>query len=316
MSIRPAREDEIDRLVGFPVDPAVPGVSPDAVRADFEQQRMRPQWAWVIEDDGHLLGRALWWGRADSAVPLSLDALDLAPGLEDPVGRASELLRAGLAALTEPGSRPPEYTVRVPQGWREQPEVAAAARWRIEAAHRVGLSELLERLQYAWAPADGLAQVEHRLRFRPGSDEEFLRLFEAVARGSLDVETVRGLQAMSPQDQARDDLEFYRDCPGERDWWAVAEGPDGQPVGFVVPSATPYHRNVGYLGVLPAHRGRGHVDALLHEITRRHLEAGADLITATTDTTNAPMAAAFDRAGYRITEVRLVLGPAPEASSG
>ena len=74
-----------------------------------------------------------------------------------------------------------------------------------------------------------------------------------------------------------------------------------------MPSATPYHRNVGYLGVLPSHRGRGLVDDLLGEVTRIHAEAGADLITATTDMTNLPMAAAFDRAGYLVTEIRLVL---------
>ncbi|MFD5676323.1 GNAT family N-acetyltransferase, partial [Streptomyces sp. NPDC127040] len=30
-------------------------------------------------------------------------------------------------------------------------------------------------------------------------------------------------------------------------------------------------------------------------------------VTATTDTVNVPMAAAFDRAGYEVTEIRLVL---------
>ena len=80
----------------------------------------------------------------------------------------------------------------------------------------------------------------------------------------------------------------------------------GCPIGFALPSATPYHRNVGYLGVLPAWRGRGFVDDLLGEITRVHAGSGAATITATTDTTNAPMAAAFTRAGYQTTEVRLV----------
>ncbi|MFD4049966.1 GNAT family N-acetyltransferase, partial [Streptomyces sp. NPDC058611] len=41
--------------------------------------------------------------------------------------------------------------------------------------------------------------------------------------------------------------------------------------------------------------------------TRFHAAAGADRVTATTDTVNVPMAAAFDRAGYEVTEIRLVL---------
>jgi RimJ/RimL family protein N-acetyltransferase len=104
----------------------------------------------------------------------------------------------------------------------------------------------------------------------------------------------------------REDLEFYRSCPGERSWWRLAETTDGELAGFAIPSATPYHRNVGYLGVVPEQRGHGYVDDLLGEITRFHVAAGADCITATTDRANTPMAAAFDRAGYRVTEAVLV----------
>jgi len=112
---------------------------------------------------------------------------------------------------------------------------------------------------------------------------------------------------MDPRAQARDDYDFYLSCPGEREWWRIAATPDGAPIGFAIPSATPYARNVGYLGVLPAHRGRGFVDDLLAEITRFHASDGTEWITATTDTTNTSMAAAFDRAGYQVTEIRLVL---------
>ncbi|MEY7974187.1 GNAT family N-acetyltransferase [Saccharomonospora xinjiangensis] len=72
------------------------------------------------------------------------------------------------------------------------------------------------------------------------------------------------------------------------------------------PAATPYHRNVGYLGVLPELRGRGYVDDILGDITRFHAAEGADRITATTDVPNTPMAKAFERANYRMTEVRMV----------
>ena len=75
---------------------------------------------------------------------------------------------------------------------------------------------------------------------------------------------------------------------------------------FAIPSATPYYRTVGSLGVVPELRGRGYVDDLLGEITRFHAADGADCITATTDVTNAPMAAAFNRANYQVTEISMV----------
>ncbi len=193
---------------------------------------------------------------------------------------------------------------------RKDDEVRRRVQWRIDACCRSGLTKQLERLQYAWTPEIDVSELSVDLLFRTGSDDEFLDLFAQVGRGSLDVETLRAVADIGEQAQARDDLDFYVACPGDRDWWRVATSADGTPLGFIIPSATPYSRNVGYLGLLPAYRGRGLVDELLGEITRFHARSGATRITATTDSTNTPMAAAFDRAGYRVTEVQLVIQPA------
>jgi len=178
--------------------------------------------------------------------------------------------------------------------------------WRTAAATAAGLTDAVERLQYEWAPAAGVSAPAGRLVFRPGQDEEFLAVFRRVAVGSLDVATRQDLATIGSDRQARGDLEFYLSCPGGRSWWRLAETTGGELAGFAIPSATPYHRNVGYLGVVPELRGRGYVDDLLGEITRFHAADGADCITATTDVSNTPMAAAFDRANYQVTEVVLV----------
>ncbi|WME21635.1 GNAT family N-acetyltransferase [Brachybacterium sp. GU-2] len=78
-----------------------------------------------------------------------------------------------------------------------------------------------------------------------------------------------------------------------------------------LPSATLTNRNVGYLAVLPQHRGHGYVDEILEYITRFHVGDGARRITATTDAVNTPMAAAFDRAGYKLVEVLIELELSP-----
>lgn len=302
-SCRRATPDDVDALIDFPDVPGIVSLPRDQVREDFDAGRMRPEWSWLLEEEGRLLGRALWWGRGE--VPSALDALDVLPELDDPWSAAVDLLRAGLDSFGT--ISPPPYTVRLPGGWRDDPRATRAATWRREAAADVGLTNELERRQYAWTPENGVPVGSTRLSFRPGTDAEFVELFREAARGSLDVETRRALETMDELSQAEDDFEFYADAPGERDWWRVAVGDDAAPVGFIVPSATPYHRNVGYLGVLPDHRGRGLVDDLLGEVTRIHADSGADRITATTDMTNLPMAAAFDRASYQVTETRLVL---------
>jgi len=305
--VRRATPDDVDALVDFPDDPGLVGLPRAQVREDFAARRMRPEWSWVLEAEGRLLGRALWWGRGDTA-PSALDTVDVLPEVAHPRAAAVELLRGGHADFARLGApSPPPYTVRLPANWREDATVTRSVTWRREASSDVGLTSVLERRQYAWTPESGVPARSTRVVFRQGSDDEFIDLFRQVAQGSLDVETRRALETMDELSQARDDFEFYVSCPGQREWWRVACDGAGAPVGLIVPSATPYHRNVGYLGVLPSSRGRGLVDDLLGEVTRIHAESGAGRITATTDMTNRPMAAAFDRAAYELTEIRLVL---------
>lgn len=308
VSVRRAQDCDLERLIDFEPDVGLRALDPARLRRDAEEGRLRASWSWLVKEDGELVGRALWWGKPGAALPGALEALDLSHSVQDRADLAVQVLAAAQTVFAAQGaSKPMEYTMNLARGWRQDAAAVVAVDWRRQACRSSGLSIELERLQYAWTPECGVPAASTYLAYRPGGDEEFLDLFARVAKGSLDAQTQRSIQEMGPAAQARDDLDFYLSCPGEREWWRVAVDREGDAVGFAIPSATPYHRNVGYLGVLPERRGRGMVDDLLGEITRIHADAGATMITATTDTTNAPMAAAFERAGYPITEVRLVL---------
>ena len=115
--------------------------------------------------------------------------------------------------------------------------------------------------------------------------------------------------------QSRRDVEFYRDkMHGDRSWWRVAQTPAGELAGFGIPSQNTDVPVVGYLGVLPEHRGHRYADDILAGITRLLVaEASATVIRADTDLANRPMAAAFERAGYRNFARRLVLSAPPAA---
>ncbi|MFE1714451.1 GNAT family N-acetyltransferase, partial [Streptomyces sp. NPDC058728] len=300
----PAHPADLDRAASWPADGPVTALTAGKVREEFAAHRMRPEWTWFAEDgDGRVLGRALWWGRADSERPVALDCLQVGAGVPDPAAVAAGLLEAGHAAF---GNRP-GYHLSLPRGWRTDPAAAAAVAWRREAAYATGLTREIERLRYEWTPAAGTAPPTGRLVFRDGTDEEFLDAFTRLSRGSLDLATRTELLAKDAGELAREDMAFYLDCPGERSWWRLAHLPDGTLAGLAVPSATPYHRNVGYLGVVPEQRGKGLIDEVLAEITRFHAAAGADRFTATTDTDNEPKAAAIDRAANEQTQNRLVL---------
>ena len=69
---------------------------------------------------------------------------------------------------------------------------------------------------------------------------------------------------------------------------AVARWRDGRPQGTIF-----------YMGVLPAHRGRGHARALLDEATRLFVAADCWRIFCDTGTSNLPMVKTFRQAGYQ-----------------
>ena len=301
--IRHATPSEMAAPPEFTVGDPVGFVGADQFADEVAAGRMRPEWTWFALDGSRVVARALWWGREDSEGPISLDCLHVLAEVPDRAALAAELIEHGHAEF---GAKPEYLLTRPGEGRGHEPAAPDFVRWRADAAKAAGLTDVVERLRYEWTPESGVPARSQRLAFRPGSDEEFLAAFERVAVGSLDIATQRDLVDMAADEQARADLEFYRSCPGERSWWRLAETPAGNLAGLAIPSATPYHRNVGYLGVLPELRGKGYVDDLLGEITRFHAAQGADRITATTDVSNGPMAAAFDRANYQVTELRMV----------
>jgi len=306
---------EVEAVAALPPQPGILSLSGPDIVVEFAAERMRPEWSWVAEDDqGRIIGRALWWGR-DGSRPLALDVLDVdvPEPQQEVIGKM--LLRAGHAGLARLGHESPlAYTVRLPNEWHNRSDSKAAVAWRIAAARQSGLILANERLQLEWIPCRSCQPDQSpagRLTFRPDDDAEFVELFAETAQGSLDVMTRRSLATRPAQELAVDELDYYRSCPGERDWWQVATGSEGVTVGFVIPSATPYNRNVGYLGVLPHHRGHGYVHELLQFVTRFHAASGATRITATTDADNIPMATAFVCGGYDVVERRLDIEPAP-----
>ena len=107
-------------------------------------------------------------------------------------------------------------------------------------------------------------------------------------------------------------MEVYLAMPGDRGWWRLAyTAADGQLAGMILPNRNTDGAVVGYLGVLPGLRGRGYINDLVAHATRFHAGRGEPRIAATTDTTNRPMAAAFEHAGYRACGIRYVLSEPP-----
>jgi GNAT superfamily N-acetyltransferase len=313
---RAASASDLDRIVPFLIPGPVSGLSPEAFRAGIADRQYRPGHIWLAEEAGVIEAAAIWWARPEDRLPGALDGIFVADETSPPARKtalAASVLNAGHQAYFRAGLiRAPEYHLLLSSDWRDDELAREAVAWRHEAARQAGLTNSLERIRYEWTAAAGLPAAPHRLLFRPEPDDEvFISLFSRALAGTLDQTSYLLKDLVGETAQARADVDFYRDrMRGKRTWWRVAHTPDGEPAGFGVPSRNTSSPVVGYLGVLPEHRGHGYADEILAEITRILVsEAGAAEagIQADTDLVNRPMAAAFDRAGYRTLGHRLVL---------
>ena len=291
--IRTATRDDLELAA------SIGGVPPDLPKT-WEDRTRRPGWTFLAQRDGALVGRAVWWGWASSEQPILTDTLDLADSLTDGFERlavGTALAAAGFAALVPPG-QDRLVICWVPAGWRSAPEAPAILE-KLAMWTGAGARLLVERLDLLWTRGDPVPPRSDQLEFRPVDDEALVDLVARCGDGSLDAHTAQRRTRTGREATARFEVEEMRDFPGPREWWRAAYTAAGEPVGFVLPSLAGGDHAVGYLGVVPEHRGHGYVHDLLGDCTRfLAVEQDAERIVANTDVGNVPMAAAFARAGY------------------
>lgn len=125
-----------------------------------------------------------------------------------------------------------------------------------------------------------------------------------VPEGTLDREIREERERLGPRKAARGFFEAARMVRHDPSWWRLAyDGRSGDLAGLVMPAEPPGFLTILYVGVVPEMRGRGYADDLLATGTVSLLGTRAEGETekplrADTDVANAPMAAAFGRAGW------------------
>ena len=255
----------------------------------------RPGWVWVALRDDVVVARAAWWGTPEDEKPIALDWFDFTD------------FDAGVELLKRVPLRA-EYSLTTPPGWQHDPDVAHEVTVRVEAAEKAGYRKLVERYRFCWTPGNGLPERPGRLVFRPEPDDDvILDVFKRVHVGSLDAHVRKTVEEHGLDAAAREDLDIMLWMPAPRDWWRLAYTPEGELVGLTLPSRNAYDPVVGYVAVVPEQRGHGYAYDLLVEATHDLVGYGAEKIVAGTDVGNIPMAKAFAKAGYPVTQHRIDL---------
>jgi len=303
---RALREGELHRYDEYGDEPA----SGVGIRArPFDEEGYRPEWVWVAERGDRVVARAAFWGPPDADRPWQLDRFDPGTG-PDRVEVGAELLRRAYAELAT-GEERPSYPMILPADWRDRPDATADAEDRIGAAQRAGLSLFVERISVQWTPADGLPPRPGRLRFVPAAeDPDATRdVLGRICTDSLDAYAQRDIERYGLAKAVEVTIEELEQMPNGTGWdrWRVAFAPGGARVGIVLGTRNPNGGTIGYLGVVPEHRGHHYSDDLVIEALHVFTAAGETVVNDATDVGNAPMAASFARCRYRVTGRRYVL---------
>ncbi|MFF9157208.1 GNAT family N-acetyltransferase [Streptomyces sp. NPDC014846] len=271
---------------------------PLAFAEKHRRTRYRADWRRIAVREGRTVARAAWWGRPEDTEPLLINWFDVAEGEED---AGAELLR------TAPW-HPDEMDLDLPAGWRDDPLLRAAVDTRTTAARKGGYAPLVERFLYRWTPERGLPERPGRLVFGGEPDDSvFLGLLRRIHSETLDAHALRAIAEGGVEQAAQEELDIFHWMPSPREWWQIARTPGGEPVGIHIPARNPSGPCVGFIGVVPEHRGHGYAFDLLAECTHFLSGHGAEFIAAATDQGNLPMAAHFTRAGYPVVRERVNL---------
>ncbi len=272
---------------------------PLGAREGHRLTRHRPDWKRVALRDGVVVARGAWWGGPDDTEPRNVNWIDVAEG-EQQAG--AELLRTAPWRV--------ELELNPPGAWRDDPALRAATEARLAAARAAGYDLLAERLLYRWTPECGLPERPGRLDFRPEPDDAvFFDALRRIHSVTLDAHALMETEEGGLDRAARSELDFFHWCPSPREWWQVAHTPRGELAGIHIPVHNPSGPCVGFVGVVPEHRGHGYAYDLLAECTHFLVERGAEFVSAATDRGNRPMAAAFSKAGYPVVRERINCRP-------
>jgi RimJ/RimL family protein N-acetyltransferase len=297
MQLRPIGPEELDRFAAAGARPELAGEVRAYVDRMIAAGAMRPEWCYLAEVAGTVVGRVAFWTLPTQAKPLDLVLFD-APWSVPAPGVAGAILAEILSQARAFGAEKIGHVVDeppLPPFWQEEPERRAAC------LARAGFVLLRETRRFSWDGQHVATSPPARLIFRPieeVGEKAFVETIAAVSAGSLDQRDQEDRARLGPDGAARDLFADLRGLDRETGWWELAYDGAGAVVGLVMPARIPSGATIGYVGVVPARRGHGYVHDLLTRGMATLQTAGTTNIRADTDVRNAPMAAAFRRAGW------------------
>jgi RimJ/RimL family protein N-acetyltransferase len=227
-----------------------------------------------------------------------------------------------LVLLTHPDYGIPLECVRLSGQTTDGPIDSKLLRLAIDCAKRGGASELFysgsqdsdrkligdlgfchwrevdcyESVLHIISTVDGYRTVEARMFART----EIISLIERTSESCDDSQTKYFHHSIGSFGDAKITLETMELAWHDASWWLVAIGPDDQKVGLILPVLNYGKLTIGFIGVVPAFRGRGIASYLLKQLPPIVNRSGYSAIYAEVDQRNRSMQRTLSKSGFRL----------------
>jgi GNAT superfamily N-acetyltransferase len=129
---------------------------------------------------------------------------------------------------------------------------------------------------------------------------DIVSLIEQTSKFCNDSQTRYFQRSLGSYGDAKLTLETMELAPHEASWWLVALGSDGQKVGLILPVLNYGELMIGFIGVLPAFRGRGIASYLLKQFLPIANRSSYSAIYAEVDERNKSMQRTASKSGFRL----------------
>ncbi|MCZ4095215.1 GNAT family N-acetyltransferase [Streptomyces sp. H39-C1] len=294
--IRIARADELPALVEHPGDAERNAATREYLGGLLDSGCTRPQWCLVAEGgDGQPAGSAVLWTIPGHDVPLAMVLFEAPEGSPE---TGTALLDAVAAQARELGATELEHVLDSPA---QAPQFQRDPQRREELLRGAGFELIRDGLRFRRTLSGELPADDDRLDFRSLAvigREPFIDALEELLADTADARLAADVAKHGLRPAAELLFEETSGLRHEPEWWEVGYAADGTPAVVSLPAENPSVPVIGFVGVTPAHRGKGYAASVVNRSTRILAANGATEIRGDCDRANVAMAKAFRSAGY------------------
>jgi ribosomal protein S18 acetylase RimI-like enzyme len=256
---------------------------------------IRPEWCFVAESAGNFIGRIVYWSLPSLLKPVVVDILEVSWS-ENYIEVGTNLLQHSLAQLHFQSGDSIEYELDSPSS------DFTSLHKRIEVFENFGFSLSRETIRFEWKDIQTEIASSNQLTFRSldqVGDDAFIQAIAKVSSQTLDRSILQNQARLGEKQYALEQFNMLKAFKYQPTWWQLAYNFEETLIGLIMPTENDGGATIGYIGVVPEHRGKGYVNDLIIQGTLILKSNGAARIRADADINNAPMIRAFQRAGYR-----------------